>query len=238
MAQTPPMIQLAQNPKLGSILVNAQGMTLYTLNSEAGGKFACIGGCTTVWPPLLLPAGTTTPTAAPGITGLGVITRPEGTTQVTFKGLPLYIFSHDMTAGDTNGDGIMAFGGVWHAAKPESMSLAATPAVRLTIKITTTGSTVWGRVTASYKAGHHRVHLTCARASCQFTVPQGLKVYAAQTAKNASTWPFKEWQIHPMNGKAKTVKAGSLAWKLTTSDVLTAVYVVSGGSSTYGKPGY
>ena len=46
---------------------------------------------------------------------LGRIKRPDGTTQVTYNGMPLYYFSGDANPGDTNGQGI---GGVWFAAQP------------------------------------------------------------------------------------------------------------------------
>ena len=55
------MVQMATNAKLGSILVNAQGMTLYTLSSDAGGK-ACTGKCLSFWPPLVLASGVAAPT--------------------------------------------------------------------------------------------------------------------------------------------------------------------------------
>jgi predicted lipoprotein with Yx(FWY)xxD motif len=101
-------------------------MTLYTLTKN-GAPVACSGQCATVWPPLLVPAGTTTVAATMGVTGLG--TAPgDGGTQVTSAKLPLYRFSGDPAAGDTNGDGINAFGGVWHVVKaPSSAVVAAAP---------------------------------------------------------------------------------------------------------------
>ena len=50
-----------------------------------------------------------------GVTGkLALITRDDGTMQVTYKGLPLYYFGGDKAAGDTNGAAIPN----WGVAKP------------------------------------------------------------------------------------------------------------------------
>ncbi len=215
-------IQLGTSAKYGSILVNAQGMTLYELTSEAGGKFACSGGCLAVWPPLLVPAGTTVPTAAPGVVGtLGVIARPDGTVQATQNGFPLYTFSHDSAPGSTNGQGIVAFGGTWHVIQNTFLPLSATAVERLTIHITTTGNTVWGRVTARYSQGHHVVQQTCARASCLLHIPYGVKVHLVQNPTNAASWPFKRWLVRTVPG---TMQA--MAHQAATSLRMQASYAV------------
>src|SRR5439155_25207235 len=72
------------------------------------------------WPPAVVPPGTT-PTGE-GVSDLGTVTRPEGTTQVTYRGFPLYRYSGDAKAGDTNGDGV---GDVWHIMTVESSSMSA-----------------------------------------------------------------------------------------------------------------
>jgi len=84
--------------------VDANGMSLYVFkNDTAGsGKSACNNGCATAWPPLTMPAGAT-PTAGDGVDGLAVITRDDGTMQVTYDGLPLYRFATDKAPGDENG---------------------------------------------------------------------------------------------------------------------------------------
>jgi predicted lipoprotein with Yx(FWY)xxD motif len=97
---------------LGTLLVDASGMTLYHFDKEANGKIACTGGCTTTWPPEVV---TGQPAAGPGLTGtLGTVKRPDTGTQLTYNGMPMYRFSGDQKAGDTNGNGI---GGVWHVTK-------------------------------------------------------------------------------------------------------------------------
>ena len=84
-----------------SVLTNTKGLTLYSLSIEKNGKFACTSGCLYTWAPLLVPAGTT----PKGPVKLGTIKRPEGKTQVTFKGLPLYTFDGDSAKGQANGQG-------------------------------------------------------------------------------------------------------------------------------------
>ncbi len=101
-----------ENPTLGrTILTTTRGRTLYSLSAETKGRFICTGACASTWRPLVVPAAVK-PT---GPVKLGTIQRPDGRTQVTFKGRPLYSFSGDSKAGDVNGEGIEDVG-TWHAA--------------------------------------------------------------------------------------------------------------------------
>ena len=90
---------------MGTILVAASnGHTLYRFNSDTPGVSNCKGGCTSSWPPLSVPPGSTLVGGA-SVTGqLGTITRDDGSLQVTYKGLPLYFFHSDSKPGDTNGN--------------------------------------------------------------------------------------------------------------------------------------
>jgi predicted lipoprotein with Yx(FWY)xxD motif len=113
----------AQNAGLGrSVLTNLQGRTLYTLSAEQNGKFICTGGCLSTWRPLLIAAGT----KPRGPVALGTVKRPEGKTQVTYKGRPLYSFNGDTKAGDANGEGIKDVG-TWHAAATSKPAPAPEP---------------------------------------------------------------------------------------------------------------
>lgn len=105
----------AANSAKGSILVDSQGKTVYTL-TNAGQPVPCTGACLGVWPPLMLPAGTTNATGGPGVTGLATVAA-NGGQQVTVNGSPLYYFSGDQGAGSTNGDGINSFGGTWNVVQ-------------------------------------------------------------------------------------------------------------------------
>ncbi len=105
-----------QNARLGTILANAQGRTLYYFVPERGGKIVCSSSaCTTYWPPSLNPGGN--PTGGAGVTGqLGLIARGGGAQQITYSTWPLYTFAGDSAAGQTSGQGVVGFGGKWLVA--------------------------------------------------------------------------------------------------------------------------
>lgn len=104
----------ASAPKLHkTVLTDTKGLTLYTLSGETHGKFICTGACLSAWPPLLVAPGTT----PKGPVKLGTIKNPEGKTQVTYKGMPVYTFSGDSKKGEANGEGLKDVG-VWHAVTP------------------------------------------------------------------------------------------------------------------------
>ena len=118
-----PIVMTSMTAKFGTVLVDPKGMTLYTLTNGAT-QVACTGQCATFWPPLFLAAGGDEAAARrAGVTGLGTMMAAGGT-QVTENGVALYRFSKDNAPGDTNGDGISSFGGVWHVATP-GLKLAA-----------------------------------------------------------------------------------------------------------------
>ena len=115
------VVKTASNA-LGTILVNSQGMTLYHLSGEKGGKFICIStACLGVWHPLIAPSS-----GAPSgeVGSLGTVKRPEGTMQVTYKGTPLYTFAQDKQAGETNGQDIKDVG-TWSAVTTSASSIPA-----------------------------------------------------------------------------------------------------------------
>ena len=98
-----------------ALAAGSNGRTLYTFNSDTAGsgQTACNAGCVGEWPPLLVPHGTM-PSVGPGVTGrLGTIVRGDGTTQVTYNGLALYLYAGDSGPDQTHG----AYPG-WSLAKP------------------------------------------------------------------------------------------------------------------------
>jgi predicted lipoprotein with Yx(FWY)xxD motif len=93
--------------------VNVHGFTLYVFDADlaAPGTSTCNDACAQNWPPLATPAG-----ALPA--PYGSIARADGSHQLTYNGRPLYAFLADGQPGQTNGDGLNAFGGIWHIARP------------------------------------------------------------------------------------------------------------------------
>ena len=111
---------------LGSILVNSAGRTLYLFEADSRTKSACTGACATAWPPLLAKGA---PTAGAGLNAskLGTISRSGGNHQVTYNGHPLYLFVNDTQAGQTNGQGVTAFGAAWFAVSPAGKQISSHP---------------------------------------------------------------------------------------------------------------
>jgi predicted lipoprotein with Yx(FWY)xxD motif len=96
-------IDTAEIGGLGTVLVDAEGMTVYDFTVDNGTRSECYGGCEAAWPPV-----TTTgkPTAGEGAmaSALGTTKRKDGTLQVTYNGHPLYTFTGDEGPGEANGN--------------------------------------------------------------------------------------------------------------------------------------
>ena len=94
--------------KLGPVLVNAKGHTLYMFAKDKNGKSSCSGGCSKFWPPSLKSGKAT---AGSGVKAalIGTTKRSNGSLQLT------YTFVLDKKAGQTNGEDQLAFGARWYA---------------------------------------------------------------------------------------------------------------------------
>ena len=103
--------------KLGGILVDSHGHSLYLFERDQKGKSSCYGGCAGEWPPLIASGK---PHAKSGVKAalLGRTKRRDGRWQVTYRGHPLYTFSGDTSRGQTNGEGLDDFGGWWYLISP------------------------------------------------------------------------------------------------------------------------
>ncbi len=99
-------VKTAASSKYGTVLVAANGMTLYRYTPDKKGKTVCSGACAKYWPPLLL-KGTAKETAGSGASAglLGEIMRANGAAQVTYAGFPLYYYAGDKKPGDVKGQG-------------------------------------------------------------------------------------------------------------------------------------
>jgi predicted lipoprotein with Yx(FWY)xxD motif len=98
--------------KLGRVLVDSHGKTLYIWAHDKGSKSTCYGDCAAYWPPLMTSGK---PRAVGGAKAslLGTTRRKDGRMQVTYKGHPLYGFVQDKKPGDVKGEGLTGFGGRW-----------------------------------------------------------------------------------------------------------------------------
>jgi predicted lipoprotein with Yx(FWY)xxD motif len=107
------VVTTASVPSLGaSVLVDAQGLTLYHLSGEQSGKWICTSAaCVKVWHPL---AASTGGAPSGSVGSLASVKRPGATMQVTFEGMPLYSFVGDTKRGEAKGQGIKDVG-VWTA---------------------------------------------------------------------------------------------------------------------------
>jgi predicted lipoprotein with Yx(FWY)xxD motif len=104
-----------RHTRLGSILVDSSGFTLYEFTKDRGADSCMkISGCPKVWPALQTSGR---PTAGPGVRAslLSTVRLPRGGEQVTYAGHPLYLYAEDSSAGETAYVGIRAFGGNWDA---------------------------------------------------------------------------------------------------------------------------
>jgi predicted lipoprotein with Yx(FWY)xxD motif len=104
--------------KLGTVLAaGPKNLTVYLWEADKGASSTCSGPCAKVWPPVTTSGK---PTAGKGALAslLGTTPRPDGTTQVTYKGHPLYYFAKDKDAGDSYGQGSKSFGAGWYVLAP------------------------------------------------------------------------------------------------------------------------
>jgi predicted lipoprotein with Yx(FWY)xxD motif len=107
---------------LGTMLVDAQGRTLYLWKADTGHKSTCTGACATAWPPVTT-KGKPKAHGAAKASLLSTTKRSDGTTQVTYAGHPLYRFQGDAKAGQHNGQASKAFGADWLVVAPNGKAI-------------------------------------------------------------------------------------------------------------------
>ncbi len=131
-----------RNTKLGRVLVNSTGHTLYLFKKDKNGKSSCSGSCAKFWPPLLSRGK---PTAGPGVKAslLGRTRRSNGSRQVTYNKHPLYTYALDKRAGQTKGEGSFAFGAKWYAVSAKGAAVVKPPTTTTTTTTTTYPTTTY-----------------------------------------------------------------------------------------------
>ena len=104
-----PSVRVAQT-KLGRILVNGEGRTLYLYMKDRGAKSACSRRCSQVWPPATVSGA---PTAGPGVAAAKLTTTrgADNSRQLVYNGHPLYTLTADVRPGQINGEGFL---GTWY----------------------------------------------------------------------------------------------------------------------------
>jgi len=114
-------IGTASSP-LGTILVDAQGKTLYYFANDipASGTSSCNGQCAVLWP--AFSADTITVSSPLDQADFASITRADGIKQTTYYGWPLYYYQADTKPGDVKGENVLD---VWFVFKPDESVLIA-----------------------------------------------------------------------------------------------------------------
>ena len=136
------VVTVTQNKTWGPILTLGNGDTLYRFTPDPKNMSVCTGACARAWPPVLLAKGQKKP-IGDGVRGLGTITRANGARQVTYEGLPLYLYIGDHRAGQVNGNIKDAFG-QWWTVNPAYPT--AVPKARSSSGSSTTGASAGSSV--------------------------------------------------------------------------------------------
>jgi predicted lipoprotein with Yx(FWY)xxD motif len=108
---------------LGSFLTDGQGRTLYLFTSDSGAMSSCSGACAGVWPAATSSAAVQAGSGA-SASLLSTIAHGNGQMQATYNGHPLYYYAGDNKPGDTNGEQLNQFGGLWYAVSPSGMQVS------------------------------------------------------------------------------------------------------------------
>jgi predicted lipoprotein with Yx(FWY)xxD motif len=107
-----------QRSPAGSILTTGGGYTLYDFGPDTPTHSACLNaGCVYQWPPLLIDGAVR---VGRGVNGslVGRVTRPDGSTQLSYGGHPLYSYIRDVKPGLVTGQAIDQDGGPWYVLDP------------------------------------------------------------------------------------------------------------------------
>jgi predicted lipoprotein with Yx(FWY)xxD motif len=109
--------------KLGPVVTDDYMMTLYRFDGDSPkpSRTTCTDACSKQWPPVLTDGHLSIDTSIPKAL-VGTLTRPDGSTQLTLAGWPLYRFSGEAAEGSLNGEGV---NGSWYAAAPNGTKAGA-----------------------------------------------------------------------------------------------------------------
>jgi predicted lipoprotein with Yx(FWY)xxD motif len=110
------IVNTRETDEFGTILVNAEGFTMYAFLNDTEGESTCVDDCATNWPPALV-----------GEANIDVldpdlyitVEHPDGT-MLRIGDWPLYTFAGDEAPGDTNGQGVDE---VWYVVGPDGQPI-------------------------------------------------------------------------------------------------------------------
>lgn len=106
-------------PRLGTVLVNSKGLTLYMFVPDKRRRVTCVSTCAAVWPPVMLPKGAKPVAAGKARQKLLSSDRdPAGGRVVTYHGWPLYTYVVDRKPGQATGQATNLNGGLWYVLAP------------------------------------------------------------------------------------------------------------------------
>jgi predicted lipoprotein with Yx(FWY)xxD motif len=119
-----PVLMVASKAKVGSVLVDAQGRTLYRYTPDKTSMSTCTGACAKFWPPATIQGSGNLSVA--GLKGtVSTTTRSDGSKQLVFDGKPLYRFAEDTSKADASGQGVQNIWFVLPAKSTKSSAAAA-----------------------------------------------------------------------------------------------------------------
>jgi predicted lipoprotein with Yx(FWY)xxD motif len=101
----------------GDMIIDGGGRTVYLFEADSGTQSTCSGECALTWAPVVV-SGAPQTVASAMQSLVGTTARSDGSTQATYAGHPLYYYSGDTKAGDTNGEGLNSFGAGWDMLTP------------------------------------------------------------------------------------------------------------------------
>jgi predicted lipoprotein with Yx(FWY)xxD motif len=114
----------AHKGSLGTYLTDGAGRALYLWMGDTGNTSSCSAGCAAEWPPLVVPASGKAKASGSAVqSDVSTISRTDGSTQVSYKGHPLYYYADDVKAGTTKGQGSDDFGAKWWVVTPAGAAI-------------------------------------------------------------------------------------------------------------------
>jgi predicted lipoprotein with Yx(FWY)xxD motif len=123
-AHTGAAITIATTQGSGAHLVGQGGRAIYLWAADKGNMSTCSGACAQSWPPVLT-TGTPKRSGAVKSSLLGTTKRADGSTEVTYRGHPLYYYAGDTSSGSTTGQGSTSFGAPWWLVSPSGAEITS-----------------------------------------------------------------------------------------------------------------